>query len=112
MRVSRDFFGKVALASPARGEDEYETCGQEDVLVTESTRIDLELDCRGLTCPLPMVEINRHITRLAIGGVLRAVASDPSTFADIPAWTTATGNRLVSATETDEGFVYVIERRR
>ncbi|WP_425574671.1 sulfurtransferase TusA family protein, partial [Streptomyces rhizosphaericus] len=46
----------------------------------------LELDCRGLRCPLPVVELARALPRVTVGEVLAVVATDPAARHDVPAW--------------------------
>ena len=72
--------------------------------------IDLELDLKGLLCPLPMVKVSQNIGNVPVGGVIRAVATDPGAMADIPAWAASTGNNVISAEKVDGEFVFLVER--
>jgi tRNA 2-thiouridine synthesizing protein A len=47
---------------------------------------ELELDCLGQRCPLPVIALARQIRNVAIGGVVRVLADDPAAANDIPAW--------------------------
>ena len=47
---------------------------------------DLELDCRDLRCPMPVIELARHLGEVEPGGVLAVVARDPAARVDVPAW--------------------------
>ena len=76
----------------------------------DDLRPDVELDLRGLPCPLPTVEVSRRIGELPEGGVLRAVTSSSGSLADLAAWARATGHEIVSARETDGDFVFLIRR--
>ncbi|HMG30890.1 MAG TPA: sulfurtransferase TusA family protein [Jiangellaceae bacterium] len=49
-------------------------------------RPDLVLDCRGMRCPLPVIELARHIAEVDIGSTVAVVADDPAAAADVPAW--------------------------
>lgn len=71
---------------------------------------DLELDLKGLLCPLPMVKVSQNINNVAVGGVIRAVATDPGSMADIPAWAKSTGNEVVSAEKVGGEFVFLVKR--
>ncbi|MFN8854482.1 MAG: sulfurtransferase TusA family protein [Planctomycetaceae bacterium] len=55
-----------------------------------------ELDCRGLSCPMPIVKISRAVKELGVGDELRVQASDPSFRADLEAWVTKMGHALKS----------------
>lgn len=44
------------------------------------------LDCRGLRCPRPVVELARRMADLPVGALLRVLADDPVASIDIQAW--------------------------
>jgi len=46
----------------------------------------LELDCRGLRCPLPIIRLAGVVDDVAVGEVIAVVATDPAARADVPAW--------------------------
>ena len=71
---------------------------------------DLELDLRGLLCPMPMVRVSQNIAKVPVGGTVRAVATDAGSMADIPAWAKSTGNEVLSAEKTDGEFVFLVKR--
>ena len=47
---------------------------------------DLELDCRGMLCPLPIIELGRQLTEVPVGGTIAVVATDVAARVDVPAW--------------------------
>ena len=47
---------------------------------------DLELDCRGQVCPLPVIALARTVSEVAVGDVVVVLATDPAAAVDIPAW--------------------------
>ncbi|GAA1792926.1 sulfurtransferase TusA family protein [Planosporangium flavigriseum] len=55
------------------------------------------LDCRGLRCPLPVIELARRLPELPVGAVLRVLADDPAAAVDIPAWCRMRGQEYVGA---------------
>ena len=63
--------------------------------MADELKPDLELDLKGLLCPLPMVRVSQNITKVAVGGIIKATASDPGSMADIPSWARTTGNEVV-----------------
>jgi tRNA 2-thiouridine synthesizing protein A len=71
---------------------------------------DLELDLRGLLCPMPMVKVSQQIGSVPIGGVIRAVATDAGSMADIPAWAKSTGNEVLQAEKVGTEFVFLVKR--
>jgi len=74
------------------------------------THVDLDLDLKGLLCPMPMVKVSQNISKVPIGGVIRAVATDAGSMADIPAWAKSTGNEVLQAEKTDGEFVFLVKR--
>jgi len=50
------------------------------------TTVDLELDCRGLVCPQPVIELGRRIGDVDVGGVVAVVSTDAAAAYDVPAW--------------------------
>ena len=41
------------------------------------------LDCRGMRCPQPVIELARHLGDVEVGGLLAVVATDPAAGPDI-----------------------------
>ena len=71
---------------------------------------DKELDASGLACPLPIVKTKKCLTGLATGQVLKVVATDAGSVADMQAFAEQTGNELLSS--TNEGSKYVFFLRK
>jgi len=71
---------------------------------------DAELDARGLFCPEPVMMLHNRINDVEPGGILRVVATDPSTTRDIPRFCQFLGHELVSHQESDDLFIYLIRR--
>jgi len=72
---------------------------------------DLELDCRGLRCPLPVIELGRRIGEVAMGGVIAMVSDDVAARTDVPAWCRMRGQEYVGEETADDGTpVYVVRR--
>jgi len=74
------------------------------------TTADMELDARGLNCPLPILRAKKSINELAPGQVLRIVATDPGSVKDFEAFSKQTGNELLESTEQNGEFVYLIKK--
>ncbi len=78
--------------------------------MAEEIRVDLELDLKGLLCPLPMVRVSQNISKVPVGGVIRATATDPGSLADIPSWARATGNELLRTDHEGDEIVFYLKR--
>ncbi|HEX6249774.1 MAG TPA: sulfurtransferase TusA family protein [Nocardioidaceae bacterium] len=48
--------------------------------------VDLELDCRGMRCPMPVIRLSQTIGDVAVGQTLGVVAEDAAARSDVPAW--------------------------
>ena len=71
----------------------------------------LELDCRGLRCPLPVLRLAVAVEDVAVGEVLGVVATDPATRVDVPAWCRMRGHEFVGSDEADDGTPRHLVRR-
>ena len=80
--------------------------------MTEELKVDMELDLKGLLCPLPMVRVSQNITKVDIGGVIRATATDPASLADIPSWARTTGNEIIKQERDGKEIIFYIKRQK
>ena len=63
------------------------------------------LDCKGLSCPLPILKTKKQMDTMESGQILKMEATDPGSVNDVNAWTRRTGNELV--THSEEGGLYI-----
>jgi tRNA 2-thiouridine synthesizing protein A/cysteine desulfurase len=70
-----------------------------------------ELDCRGLVCPAPIIELARHIGDVAPGELLAVVATDAAARIDVPAWCRMTGHEYVAEEAAEDGSPRYVVRR-
>lgn len=70
------------------------------------------LDCKGLMCPMPTVELTKRIRKMKVGDELELVSDDPNSKEDIPAWCKRTGNQLVGLEEADGIYTFHIKKLR
>ncbi len=71
---------------------------------------DHELDASGLNCPLPILRARKSLGKMKQGETLMIVATDPGAAKDFEAFAKQTNNLLLSSTETDGKFNFVIEK--
>jgi tRNA 2-thiouridine synthesizing protein A len=74
------------------------------------TAITEKLDARGLNCPLPILRTRKALNQLDSGALLEVTTTDPGAVKDMAAFCSQTGNRLVSSSEADTSFVFLIEK--
>ncbi len=68
------------------------------------------LDCSGLSCPMPIVELAKKMNELQQGGILEMIASDVVAKEDVPAWCKRTGNQLLGADEKNNLLRFYIKK--
>jgi TusA-related sulfurtransferase len=74
----------------------------------------LEIDARGLRCPMPLLKAKQGISSLEPGERIMVRATDSASFKDIPGWVSIAGHTLIEHEEKKENgepeFVFVIEK--
>jgi len=78
--------------------------------MSDQIKVDKVLDTSGKCCPMPMVETNKTLKKLAEGDVLQIIATDPGTQVDIPSWCERTGNQLLASNEQENLFTYYVKK--
>ena len=72
---------------------------------------DLELDCRGVRCPLPIIRLAQRIGEVAVGGVVAVVADDPAARPDVAAWCRMREHEYLGESVADDGVpAYAVRR--
>jgi tRNA 2-thiouridine synthesizing protein A len=71
---------------------------------------DLEVDARGLNCPLPILRAKKGINTLSSGQVLKIVATDPGSVKDLEAFCKQTGNEMLESTQRNGEFHFNIRK--
>ena len=61
---------------------------------------DVTLDCKGLSCPMPILKLAKAIKSMQSGQVIEVLGTDPGSKVDIPKWCDKTGNEFLG--EEDE----------
>jgi tRNA 2-thiouridine synthesizing protein A len=75
------------------------------------TRVDLELDCRSMMCPQPVIELARRIGEVQVGQVVAVVADDAAARVDVPAWCRMRSQEYVGEQAADDGTPSYLVRR-
>jgi tRNA 2-thiouridine synthesizing protein A len=70
----------------------------------------LVLDCTGMRCPLPVIELTRHLEDVAVDEVIGVVADDPAAKSDVPAWCRLRGQEFVGAQRHGSARLYLVRR--
>ncbi len=72
---------------------------------------DVEIDTRGLNCPLPILKAKKALAGMASGQVLKVVSTDTGSLRDFVAFAKQTGNELLSQSTVGSDFVHILKRR-
>ena len=70
------------------------------------------LDCRGLTCPLPVIKLSRAIRTIETGAVLEMLATDPGSVPDLEAFQKQTGHTVIEQSQADGVFRFLVKRMK
>lgn len=69
------------------------------------------VDCAGMRCPRPVIELTRHLQDVAVGEVIGVLADDPAAAADVPAWCRLRGQEYVGVRTRDgDTRLYLVRR--
>jgi TusA-related sulfurtransferase len=71
----------------------------------------IELDCRGLRCPGPVIELAKRFGEAEIGQLVAVVSDDPAAGVDVPAWCRMREQEYAGEEVADDGTpVYLVRR--
>lgn len=70
--------------------------------------IDVEVDAKGMYCPMPIIQLKKAIKTMTPGQTLRLTATDPGSKRDVPAWANKTGAEILSSNEANGEFTFII----
>lgn len=73
-------------------------------------QFDKEFDASGLACPLPIVKTKKALADMTPGTVLKVVATDPGSVADMDAFAEQTGNALLESGTENGKFVFFLKK--
>lgn len=72
---------------------------------------DVELDASGLNCPEPVMMLHNAVRDLPAGGLLKMIATDPSTRRDVPKFCVFLGHELLDQAEESGVYLYWIRTK-
>ena len=84
---------------------------EENAAMTTSANVKkITLDCCGMQCPGPIMEVFKSVSNMQNGEILEVTASDPGFAKDVVSWCRRTGNPLLSNEVRNGEYVAVIQR--
>ena len=70
----------------------------------------LEVDARGLQCPMPLLLAKRALNGMSAGQQLRVIATDRGSVRDFEVFSEQSVHRLISTEERDGIYIHLLER--
>lgn len=74
--------------------------------------VDVELDCKGMYCPMPIVQLKKATKNMSSGQILKLHATDPGSVRDVPAWAQKTGNEIIKTGQNGDVYEFIIRVKR
>lgn len=71
---------------------------------------NMQLDAKGLACPMPIVKTKKAITDLEEGQVLEVQATDKGSKADLAAWASSVGHQYLGTVEEGDVLYHYIRK--
>ncbi len=75
-----------------------------------SFTFDQELDCSGLSCPMPILKTKKAVDGMQVGQTLKMISTDPGSLPDVQAWTSKTGQELLGHEQNGAKFIFYIKK--
>lgn len=75
------------------------------------TKFDLiEVDARGLRCPMPLLKAKRALNAMRVGQQLRVLATDQGSVRDFRVFAEQSGHILLDSEDVDGIYSYLLEK--
>ncbi len=75
-----------------------------------SVNADKTIDCKGLSCPEPILHTKMAMNELNAGQVLEVFATDPGSINDMGAWSKRTGNPILESNEKEGVYQFLLKK--
>ena len=72
--------------------------------MVDNITADDTLDCRGLSCPMPILKTKKAMAKMKSGQVLEILNTDPGTKNDMPSFAKRAGHEYLGEKD-DQGFI-------
>lgn len=73
-------------------------------------KADVQLDAKGLACPMPIVKTKKAMNDLTDGQILEVQATDKGSIADLRAWAGSVGHQYIGTTEDNDVLRHYIRK--
>ena len=72
--------------------------------------MELELDTKGLNCPLPVLKAKKAMEKIKKGNTLKIFATDPASAIDFNHFCHTAGHELLESNNSQGVFTYIIKK--
>ena len=71
----------------------------------------VELDLKGLDCPMPLLKAKKALNEMQPGELLRVIATDPGSVRDFEVFSRQSGNELIESVASSGEFRYLLRKK-
>ncbi len=71
----------------------------------------VEVDARGLSCPLPLLKAKKALNALSEGAMLRVLSTDPGSVRDFRVFCEQSGHLLLESVEESGAYIHILRKR-
>ncbi len=71
----------------------------------------VELDARGLNCPLPLLKLKQQLNQMQAGQLISVQTTDPGSLRDFAAFADMAGHIIHEQSEQNGVYLFIIEKR-
>ncbi len=79
--------------------------------MVDNITADEVLDCKGLSCPMPLLKTKKAISKLNSGQILEVLGTDPGSKNDLPGWCTKEGHEFLGSKDETDFFRFYIKKK-
>ena len=76
----------------------------------ENITPDETLDCRGLSCPMPLLKVKKALKKLKPGQILEVLGTDPGSKNDIPDYAKKQGDEFLGMEDESGHTRYLLKK--
>ncbi|SFS69142.1 sulfurtransferase TusA family protein [Marininema halotolerans] len=77
-----------------------------------SIKVDVQLNCQGLSCPMPILRTKKAMDHMEPGQVLELQATDPGSYADIQGWAKNTGHQYLGTKQEKDVLKHYLRKAK
>lgn len=70
----------------------------------------LSVDCRRMSCPLPILKVKKAVDGIEVGQILEMIATDPGSVADMKAWARQTEHDLLYTEQQEKEYFFYVKK--